>query len=256
MKLNSKIYGNSPRQLIIVHGLFGSLDNWNTLGKKYAEYFTTHLIDLRNHGRSPHSNDVSHLAMSNDLLEYMNDHHIETASFIGHSLGGKVVMEFTLRHPHKVDKLIVADMAPKSYPPHHQDIIKGLDSINVETVESRSEADERLAQYIPQKAVRQFLLKNIYRDVNGNYDYRFNLQAIKNNYEELVTNHLPNKTYDGPVLFLRGEYSNYILDEDIPTIHHYFPKAIVETVPKSGHWLHAENSKVFFEKSLRFLLND
>ena len=124
--LHSKISGEKQDHLIIIHGLFGQLDNWNTLGKKYAEHFTVHLVDLRNHGRSFHDADPSHEAMAEDLLNYLDHHHIEKADFIGHSLGGKVVMQFALDHPERTGKVIIADMAPKSYPPHHQGIINCL----------------------------------------------------------------------------------------------------------------------------------
>lgn len=251
--LNSKIIGNKPPHLIIIHGLFGQLDNWNTLGKKYSEYFTTHLVDLRNHGRSFHDNDTSHQAMAQDLIHYLRQHDIEKANFIGHSLGGKVVMQLALSQPKNVDKLIVADMAPKNYPPHHQGIIKGLESVDFEKVKSRAEVEDYMLPYIKEVGVRQFLLKNVYRKEDGTYAYRFNLNALSEDYDNLISNHLPNTTFLNPTLFLGGEFSSYITPEDEITIKKYFPNAIINTISKSGHWLHAENPSEFLEKTLQFL---
>ncbi|MDO5654957.1 MAG: alpha/beta fold hydrolase [Flavobacteriaceae bacterium] len=252
--LNSKIIGDSQQHLIIVHGLFGQLDNWNTLGKKFQENFTTHLIDLRNHGRSFHDDDTSQQAMVADLENYLNHHQISSAHFIGHSLGGKVVMLLALKQPEKVDKLIVADMAPKDYPPHHQDIIQGLENVDFSQVNVRNDVEEFMIPYIPHPTVRQFLLKNVYRKPDETYAFRFNLKVLSENYIGLVTNQLPDKTFDKPVLFLAGEKSDYIMAEDKELILKYFPHAKIEYISDAGHWLHAEKPIEFLEKSLKFLL--
>lgn len=253
--LNSKIAGNAPHHLIIVHGLFGQLDNWNTLGKKYAEHFTTHLVDLRNHGRSFHSDETSHEAMAMDFVHYMQHHNIQKANFIGHSLGGKVVMQLALNHPEKVDKLIIADMAPKTYPPHHQGIIKGLENVDFAQVQTRSDVEPFMQPYIPQPSVRQFLLKNVYRKEDETYAFRFNLEAISKDYDVLVSNTLPEKTFENPTLFLAGQKSDYIEYGDETLIHKYFPNAEISTVSNAGHWLHAENPEEFLDKTLAFLLD-
>lgn len=253
--LSSKTIGNHPQHLIIAHGLFGQLDNWNTLGKKFANYFTTHLVDLRNHGRSFHDDQTSHKAMAEDLLHYLEFHQIPSAHFIGHSLGGKVVMELALTHPEKVDKLIVADMAPKTYPPHHQDIIKGLQNVDFDHVITRSDVEPYLKEYIKDPSVRQFLLKNVYRTPEGKYNFRFNLKALSQNYNELVSNNLLDKTFDKPTLFLKGALSGYITMQEKPLIQKYFPQATIEVIPQAGHWLHAENPTAFLEKSLAYLLD-
>lgn len=252
--LHSKISGEKQDHLIIIHGLFGQLDNWNTLGKKYAEHFTVHLVDLRNHGRSFHDADTSHEAMAEDLLNYLDHHHIEKADFIGHSLGGKVVMQFALDHPERTGKVIIADMAPKSYPPHHQGIIKGLENVDFSQVENRSDVESFMTPYIPEESVRQFLLKNVYRKKDETYAFRFNLDALSSDYDSLVSNTLPDKTFEKPALFLAGEKSSYIQPEDEDIIKRYFPHSIIETVSGAGHWLHAENPSEFFEKTLNYLL--
>lgn len=252
--LNSKIHGSGSRHLLIFHGLFGQSDNWNTLGKKFGAYFTTHLVDLRNHGRSFHSDKTGHRSMAEDIKEYMSYHHIDKANLIGHSLGGKVVMQFALDNPEQVESLIVADMAPKTYPPHHQGIIKGLTSVNFAQINERKEVDEALKIYIPQLAVRQFLLKNVYRAKDSNrYAFRFNLEALSRDYNTLISNDLPKKIFNGKVLFLGGEKSQYILDEDLPVIKSYFPHAQIDTIKNAGHWLHAENPTEFLAKCLSFI---
>lgn len=251
--LHSKIIGDAPQHLIIVHGLFGQLDNWNTLGKKYAAHFTTHLVDLRNHGRSFHDDNTSHEAMAQDFVHYLEHHNIAKAHFIGHSLGGKVVMQLALNHPEKVEKLIVADMAPKSYPPHHQGIIKGLESVDFSQVKTRTDVEPFMQPYIPTPSVRQFLLKNVYRKKEGTYGFRFNLKALSQEYDDLVSNELPNKQFHQPTLFLAGEKSDYILPEDENIIQYYFPNATIESISRAGHWLHAENPTEFMVKTLNFL---
>ncbi len=251
--LHSKIVGNGPQHLIIFHGLFGQLDNWNTHGRQFSETYTTHLVDLRNHGRSFHSDNASLEAMTTDILNYMQFHQIEKAHLLGHSLGGRVVMDFAMLHPKKVDHLIVADMAPKAYQPHHNAIFKALLSVDFTKVNSRKDVEEILSQYIPEAGVRQFLLKNVYHAENGGYAFRFNLDALHRKYEDLVGKDLINGIFDGPTLFLRGEKSNYILPEDEFIIKKRFPNSKIETIKNAGHWLHAENPKDFIAAIIQFL---
>lgn len=251
--LNSRILGDSPNHFIIVHGLFGQLDNWNTLGRRFSEHFTVHLIDLRNHGRSFHDSDTSHDAMAKDLINYIDHHNLNKACFLGHSLGGKVVMNLALNYPDRVEKLVIADMAPKTYPPHHQGIIKGLESVDFSKVKQRSDAEDFLIPYIKSPSVRQFLMKNIYRISDENYAFRFNLKALSETYESLVSSSLPNSQFTNPVLFLGGEESDYIQAEDREIIESYFPNAKIKTIKNAGHWLHAENPEDFYDKTQRFL---
>lgn len=257
--LQSKIYpqsenSTSPKKdLLILHGLFGQSDNFATLAKKFAEFYTVHTIDLRNHGRSFHSDDMSFEAMSGDLLNYLNEHQIEQCYLLGHSLGGRSVIEFAYSHPERIEKLIVADMAPKAYPPHHQGILKALNSVDFTQVEKRSDVEEVLKQYIPDMGTRQFLLKNVYYAENGQYAFRFNLKTLTESYDKIVGEFLTEGIFEKPTLFLRGEKSNYILDEDFDLIAQHFPHNEVKTIPHSGHWVHAENPKAFFEMVVDFL---
>ncbi|MDT0605603.1 alpha/beta fold hydrolase [Croceitalea rosinachiae] len=251
--LHSKILGDgSP--LLILHGFLGMSDNWKTLGNQFAEAgFQVHLIDQRNHGKSFQSNDFDYELLSRDLHYYMAHYHIQKGILLGHSMGGKTVMQFACSYPEKVEKLIVADIAPKYYPPHHQEIINGLLSLNFEEIKSRTEADKRLSEHLTNFGIRQFLLKNLYWIEKGKLDFRFNLEVLKDRMEEIGENIQALDTFDGDTLFLRGDNSEYILKNDFDSIKKHFPKATIDTVSNAGHWLHAENPKEFFVKVLTFL---
>ncbi|HEY4539897.1 MAG TPA: alpha/beta fold hydrolase [Faecalibacter sp.] len=251
--LHSKIIGSGSQHFIIFHGLFGQLDNWNTHGRQFGEIYTTHLVDLRNHGRSFHSNESSIEAMSDDILRYMDAHGIQKAHLIGHSLGGRIVIDFAMRYAERLDHLIVADMAPKAYQPHHNAIFKALGSVDFETITSRKDVEETLSQYIQEVGVRQFLLKNVYHAENGKYAFRFNLPVLREHYEDLVGKPLAEGVFNGPTLFLKGAKSDYILPEDEFIIKKQFPQAKIQSIANAGHWLHAENPKDFIEAILEFL---
>ncbi len=251
--LHSKIVGDKTKHLLIFHGLFGQSDNFATLAKQFAELYTVHAIDLRNHGRSFHSDDMGFDAMSDDILNYLNHHQIDSCYLLGHSLGGRSVIEFAYKHPEKIEKLIIADMAPKAYPPHHQGIIKALNSIDFEKVEKRSDVEDVLKQYIPDMGTRQFLLKNVYAKESGKYAFRFNLKTLTDSYDGMVGGNLTDGIFEKPTLFLRGEKSDYILDADFELIRQHFPNAEIKTIPNSGHWVHAENPKSFLKEVTAFL---
>lgn len=251
--LHSKILGKGE-PLIILHGFLGMGDNWKTLGSQYAENgFEAHLVDQRNHGKSFHSEEFDYEVLANDIQNYMGHHNLETASLLGHSMGGKVAMQFAVEQPDRVKKLIVADIAPKYYPPHHQDIINALKTLDFDTIKSRKEADEALAAHISDFGTRQFLLKSLYWVSKDRLGFRFNLEVLQNKMEEIGDNIASSSVYDGPTLFLRGDRSEYVLPSDHSIIKTHFPSAVVETVENAGHWLHAENPKQFFTKSMAFL---
>src|SRR5690606_34898159 len=179
--LHSNIIGEG-KPLLILHGFLGMSDNWKTLGKQYAENgFEVHMVDQRNHGRSFHSEDFSYILMVSDLLAYCNYYHLEVINIIGHSMGGKTAMLFAVTYPNKVDKLIVADISPKYFPPHHQSILEGLNAIDLTTIKSRTEADEELAHYIKDYGTRQFLLKSLHLKTKDEYAFRFNLKSLTDN---------------------------------------------------------------------------
>lgn len=251
--LHSKITGNHPKHFLILHGLFGQSDNFGTLAKDFAAFYTVHTLDLRNHGRSFHSDDMSMKSMAEDILNYLNYYQINQCYLLGHSLGGRVVIEFSYMHPERIEKLIVADIAPKAYPPHHQGIFKALNSVDFDKIEKRSDVDAVLKKYIPEFSVRQFLLKNVHLQENGKYGFRFNLKVLSKWYDEMIETDLNDGRFDKPSLFLKGEKSQYILPEDFDLIYYRFPRAVIKTVSNAGHWLHAENPKDFFKYTIDFL---
>jgi len=253
--LHSQIFG-SGKPLLILHGFLGMSDNWKTLGNQYAENgFEVHLLDQRNHGKSFQSNEFNYDLLIEDLKYYMTHHNIEKAIILGHSMGGKTAMQFACTYPEKVEKLLIADIAPKYYPPHHQPIINALNKINVSELSSRTEADEQLSKYIKDFGTRQFLLKNLYWKEKGILDFRFNLDVLTDKMEEVGENISTTASYAGPTLFLRGDKSEYIAIDDYPLIKRHFPNAIIEVVEKAGHWLHAENPKQFYELSYNFMIS-
>lgn len=250
--LHSKILSNG-KPLLILHGLFGLGDNWITLGRKFSEHFEVHLIDLRNHGRSFHHDLMDYEIMSNDLLNYCNFYNLEQVNIIGHSMGGKVSMYFAIQHPKMLEKLIVADIAPKTYPNRHQFIFDALDLVEFTKVKTREELSEILSKTIDNQGIVSFLLKNVYHKTPSELDWRFNKSALKKNYN-LINEILPAfSSYDKETLFLKGEKSDYILPTDENIIKSHFPKAKIETISNAGHWLHVENTKEFYEKCLLFL---
>lgn len=251
--LYSRIEGEG-KPLVIIHGFLGMSDNWKSFSAQYAaEGFQVHLLDLRNHGRSFQSEEFNYAVMTNDLLEYCQHYNLSKVSIIGHSMGGKVAMLFATTYPELVEKLIVADIGPKYYAPHHQDILAGLNAVDFAAKPDRAEVEELLYPFIPDFGTRQFLMKNLYWVEPGQLAFRFNL-AVFNAKIESIGEALPkSNTFTKSTLFIRGGNSRYILDTDWPEISSHFPKAQLATIPNVGHWLHAENPKTFFEETIQFL---
>ncbi|MFT4770208.1 MAG: pimeloyl-ACP methyl ester carboxylesterase [Cryomorphaceae bacterium] len=243
MKLAFRQMG-SGEPLIILHGLFGSSDNWQTLGKQFAEDFSVYLVDQRNHGKSPHSDEFNYDLLAQDLNQFMEEQGIDQATFIGHSMGGKAVMRFAQLFPSKVKKIAVADMGVKSYSPHHHDVLRAFHAIDADTLSSRSEAEERIEAVIPEFGVRQFLLKNLYRKKEGGYSLRVNFRVMESEMDR-VLEALPSEQAEVNALFIRGLKSNYIPDSDFEQIRTIFPKAIFAEL-QAGHWLHAEDPQGFY----------
>ncbi|MDC6365754.1 MULTISPECIES: alpha/beta fold hydrolase [Flavobacteriaceae] len=251
--LHSKIIGEG-QPLLILHGFLGMSDNWKTLGSQFAANgLQVHLIDQRNHGKSFHTVDFDYDFLSEDIVHYTHHYNLKNVFVLGHSMGGKTAMQLSTSHPELIKKLIVADIAPKFYPPHHQSIIDALLQLDFDQINSRKQADEILSQHLNNFGIRQFLLKNLFWVETGKLGLRFNLDVLKDKMEEIGENIQANATYDGPTLFLRGDRSEYIMENDYPNIKKHFPSAQIETVDNAGHWLHAENPKQFFEKALHFL---
>lgn len=253
MSLHFKKYGEAPETLVILHGLFGSLDNWQSIGKLLGEHFTTYIIDQRNHGKSPHYPEHNYDLMASDLKNFLEEQGIEKANLIGHSMGGKTVMKFAIQEPQFIKKMVVADIAPKYYAPHHQDIIAALKSVDFTTDATRKQVQEKLALSIQEPGVIQFLMKGLTWKTKEQLGWKFNLDVISAQIDN-IGEALENDVYfTNPTLFIRGENSNYITDDDIDLIEQIFPMAQYQTVSDAGHWLHAENPSEFLEKVLTFL---
>lgn len=240
--------------MVILHGVFGSLDNWATVSKTIADAgYVVYLVDQRNHGRSPHSDEFTYEAMAADLAEFVADHALENPILVGHSMGGKTVMQYAEQYPGTYDKLVIVDIGPKAYPPHHQDLIEGLNALSLNDIEDRQQADTLFSAYEPNLGVRQFLLKNLYRNDTGAFDWRFNL-PILTELQANVGNEIPKiRTVTEPALFIRGALSGYVKDKDWPIIQDMFPNAELVTIAKASHWVHAEQPKLFVEQLLKFL---
>ena len=250
--LHSRVLGKG-KPFLILHGFLGMGDNWKTIGNKLAENYQVHLIDQRNHGRSFHSDDFDFELLTQDLLNYIAHYNLEKVILLGHSMGGKVAMLFAVNHPEKVEKLIVADISPRFYPPHHHEILEALQAVDFDVQKSRKEIEKALENYISDVGIRQFLMKNVTRNGKDGFKYRFNLDSLVENYEEIVVSLPPFSQYDGETLFLKGENSGYISINDKPLIEAHFPKAKIVTVKNAGHWLHAENPTDFYNEVVRFL---
>jgi len=240
--------------LIILHGLFGASDNWMTLGRRFAENHEVFLVDQRHHGRSPNLGAFNYPTLAEDLAHFIDKQGIENPIILGHSMGGKVAMQYAVQNPNALKKLVVVDIAPRQYPVHHGQILEGLNSLDLSTLKSRGQADKALKPYIPQAGVRAFLLKNLYRDENKNFAWRINLPTITENIE--IIGHALD--WSAPVaslpsLFVQGVNSDYITQGDWPQIREIFPQAELLQVQQAGHWVHAEQPEFFFDQVNTFL---
>lgn len=253
MLLHSNILGEG-KPMIILHGFLGMSDNWKTLGKKFSsEGYQVHLVDQRNHGRSFHDDIFNYEVLVEDLKHYCEHYELNNLILLGHSMGGKTAMLFASIYPEMVYKLIVADIAPRFYPIHHDQILEGLSSLDFDVIESRTEADNILSKYVSDYGTRLFLLKNLYWIEKGKLALRINLQVLKDNVEE-VGEALPiTYNFSGDTLFLRGDKSEYIALSDEALIKMQFPNSEIVTIEKAGHWLHAENPTAFYNEVIKFI---
>ena len=251
--LHSRIVGEG-KPLLILHGYFGMGDNWKSHANKLGEDgFEVHLIDQRNHGRSFHSDEFNYEVMVTDLYNYIQHHNLKKVDLLGHSMGGKTVMLFATEYADLVNKMVVADISPRMYPPHHHDILEALNSVDFTIQDSRKLIDEKLSGLIPEVGVRQFLLKSVYRKTKDELAFRFNLKSLTENNNE-VGEALPSFTvFEGETLFLKGENSGYISVNEEPIINAHFPNAAIKKIANAGHWLHAENPKDFYTALIGFL---
>jgi esterase len=252
IELNYKEFGQGE-PVIILHGMFGMLDNWQTIARQLSEHYLVYVIDQRDHGRSPHTDSIDYQLLAEDLKVFMESQWIYKARIVGHSMGGKAAMEFAITNPDMVEKLLIIDIAPKSYKGGHEVIIDTLLSIDLEKLIDRKDAENQIAKRVQEAGTIQFLLKNLTRNENtGAFEWKMNLANIYANYEKILGNISVGK-YEGETLFVRGAESNYILEGDEKIIQDFFPKSIIKTIQNAGHWVHAEQPKALLEMILAFL---
>lgn len=239
--------------MIILHGLFGSWENWGSQAKQLAEHFTVYAMDARNHGKSAHSSDMDYPLMAADVLHTMESLGLDKVAMIGHSMGGKTAMQLTQNAPEKITRLVVVDIAPKLYEPGHNEIFHALSNLDLTSLNNRNEADKKISQDIPEAGVRAFVLKNLTRSDNG-YIWKMNLNAIKENYPKIIASISHQQPFIGPTIFIKGANSDYILSDDRKNIARFFPNATAKIIDGAGHWPHSEKSAVFYKIVSDFLL--
>jgi pimeloyl-ACP methyl ester carboxylesterase len=242
MQLHTQILGQG-QPLVLLHGLFGSADNWGTVAKHFAQHYQVISIDLRNHGRSPHSDSQTYAEMADDLLETFDALGMDRVHLLGHSLGGKVAMQFATQYPAKVSKLIVVDMAMRAYPDRYTQLMNHMLAVDLSQMASRNEVDNALKDAIPNLRVRQFLLTNLVKS-EAQLQWRINLPALKANYATLIAAIAVH--FAPPSLFIRGARSDYVQGHDITELQQHFTQAQFVTLP-TDHWVHAEQPQLFIE---------
>jgi esterase len=255
MKLHYQTLGQG-QPLILLHGLFGSSNNWGTVAKHFSQSHQVISVDLRNHGKSPHADSQNYPDMANDLIELCDSLNLESIDLLGHSLGGKVAMQFATQYPDRMNQLIVVDIAMRTYPDAQTYLIDAMLALDLATIQTRSEADQALSSTITNATVRQFLLMNLVKadDVksSGNLQWRINLPALKVNYPLIRQAVCTSTQFNKPSLFIRGEHSDYIRDDDVAQIKSHFINAQFASLP-AGHWVHAEQPQTFAELVTKFL---
>lgn len=262
VELNYRVSGEG-KPLILLHGLFGSLENLGGVSQRLQDGWQIHGLDQRNHGRSPHTRTMDYQSMAEDVVAYMDEQGLQKASLLGHSMGGKTAMQVALSYPDRVDRLVVADIAPVGYKPRHDAILQGLTSLDLRGVTSRKEADAALADHVEMPTVRMFLLKNLERIPEDERDggdllfrWRLNLPVIEACYDNLAAAPVAEKPFEGPVLFVKGAESAYIQSKHRSEIERLFPNAEITEIEGTGHWLHAEKADEFASVCRTFLARD
>ena len=257
MKLFYRKYGNSGNQpMIILHGLFGISDNWSTYARRIAlEGFEVFAVDQRNHGQSPQSDKFNYLALTDDISDFIDEHELDEVILLGHSLGGKVAMRFALENPHLIRKLIVVDISLKSYGPrdNHRQIIEAMKSVDLTSKSNRREVDDEMASLIPDIRIRQFIMKNLHRKKNNEFEWRIYLKGLENNIDQMFDAIQTTEKYEKPTLFIRGGASDYILLDDFPQIRFNFPNADIVTIEGASHWVHVEAMEKFYQLTMGFM---
>lgn len=252
MRLHFQVRGEG-QPLVILHGLLGSLDNWQSMSKRLAALRRAFSLDLRNHGHSPHVGVMNYAVMAQDVREFCEEQGLHAPDVLGHSMGGKVAMALAARYPDAIEKLLVVDIAPKAYPPAHRPLLLAMRGIDLREYKSFGEIDAALAPAIADTAVRQFVMKNLARDSCGEFRWRIGLDEIIYNYGALTEAVVVEKPFPRPTCFIRGEHSSFVEDNDFAAIREVFPRAELKTIPRAAHWIHAEAADEFYAAVAQFL---
>ncbi len=252
MILHYKVLGKG-KPLVILHGLFGMLDNWMSIANQLQDHYTVYLVDLRNHGKSPHADEHDYSVMAQDLLAFLDEHRLFSVYLVGHSMGGKVAMRFAQFHPEYIEKLLVVDITPKAYPFVQDVVLDALQKVDFQVSNTRKAVEQTLRKYLQEEDVIQFLLKNLYWKNEGELAWKFNLKAISTHIQNIGQATI-DRVFTGPTLFIRGETSNYIKPTDEAEIEAIFPNATILTIPQCGHWVHAEKPAEFIKALTHFLV--
>lgn len=251
--LHSVILGEG-KPFLILHGFLGMSDNWKTLGNQFSKAgYEVHLLDQRNHGRSPHTREMNYDVLAQDIADYCTSKDLKDILLLGHSMGGKVAMQMAGEYPDLVEKLIVVDISPGYYSPHHQQILEGLTALDKEIITSRGDAEDFLSKFVQDEGTRLFLLKNLYWKTKEKLALRLNLPVLKEKVEEVGRALPAGIKFNKETLFIKGGRSPYIKKEDEPLISLHFPNAKITEIPGAGHWLHAEKIKEFYDEVMRFV---
>ena len=253
MDLFYREYGSGP-PLVILHGLLGAGGNWHTLARRV--FGVTHRVlvpDQRNHGRSPHGDAFDYDTLTDDLEDFLNARGLAKTTLLGHSMGGKVAMEFALTRPERVERLVVVDIAPRAYPDRHRHILDAMRSVDPSTLGRIADVREAVRLLIREPDVVELIVKNVERREDGSMAWAVHLDSIEQHYAHIMDGLDTWATYDGPTLLVRGDRSDYVLDEDMETVRAFFPNAELKTVPDAGHWVHADHPAAFSRLVRRFL---
>jgi len=256
MELNYRRYSESGSPVLVLHGLFGSLSNWGWHCKQLAQQYAVYGVDLRNHGDSPHSDQLDYQVMAEDVRQLIIRLGLKSCCIVGHSMGGKVAMQLALRFPDLVDKLVIVDIAPVSYPEDadgHMNVLAAMDAVKLSEIKSRTQAEATLEDYIPLEALRKFVLTNLVRSKEGLFEWRLDKDSIRKNYANLRAELLSTMNFSKPVLFVKGSLSPYIKPEHETQIKELFPAASAKLIMAAGHWLHAEQPQALQKILLKFL---
>jgi len=256
MELNYRQYSENGAPVLVLHGLFGSLSNWGWHCKQLAQQYAVYGVDLRNHGDSPHSDQLDYQVMAEDVRQLIVRLGLESCCIVGHSMGGKVAMQLALSFPDLIEKLVIVDIAPVSYPEDadgHMNVLAAMDAVKLGEIKSRTQAEVTIEDYIPQEVTRKFLLTNLVRNKEGSFEWRLDKDSIRKNYANLRAELIATMSFLKPVLFIKGSLSPYIKPEHEAQIKELFPAASVKLLMGAGHWLHAEKPQALQKILLKFL---